>query len=1094
MSLLSRFRRRKADKLLRAGKVSEAMALYKKGRAWDGLVAAHERLGDFVSAARVAGEAGLYERAAQMFEKAAQYREAAEMWIKLSLPDRAAANLEKVKEYEEAAALFERAQMPLRAAAALGRAGRHGEAARLYEQAGDTQKAIEMYRAAGLLEDIGRILEESGDIEEAARAYQEAGAAAKAAELFAKLDRPLDSARCCLELGERRKAGDRFAACEHLLEAADAYSEDESAADRAAVIFSKVLRSEQAWQRELEGPLICSGISPTGGFVAVGAARKLRMLNEKGELLWRFTPTWGGHPLCLALSEEGTVVLGCNDGRLYCLDCNKKVLWTSELGARPLKVAVKPSGDCIVCCTEGNVAVCLDGEGSRRWEYRSEHIIWDVSVSPGGKVVAMAMADGSCRIVTDACKLIGKYKTSGWVHSVSIDDNATLALACGMQGVELVDGGTFAPVWSRRDSSPVHNVALLAGNGVLSVGDDEALLRDDGGTVIWRHASDSRLLGGHIDRERRTVVLRRVKKKLLRINLHHCKEQAAECFAKSKNYEEAGRLYEAIMDHERASEMFCNASDYANAARNAEIAGHVRQAAELYERAENFARAAELYESIGDREKAAAHYSRIGQLARAGALLEKSGNFAGAAGLFEQAGQYGKAGRLYEAAGDTPAAVAALKRHVKGNPGDNEKRFKLGRLLQAAGEYDEAIEQFQYAAAADELRRKSSMHVAECFLGKEMYDIAIERFEACLEKGERASRRNLDVFYGLGRAYHLSGNYREAKRIYESILGVDYRHGDVAQRLEDVRKLSGVFDGQASTAVGDSQTIAAGDAFQKLSAEKKERYVPIRKLGQGGMGTVYLAEDRRLNRKVALKMLPSSLQSDEKMRLRMVREAQLAARVVHPNVVGVFDVGQEQGSCYVSMEYVEGETLRELLEAKGTFDPEECVQLLLQVTEGLGYAHAKGLAHRDIKPENIMVTENGTVKIMDFGLALAVGATRVTMPGAVCGTPLYMAPEQVRGDDDLGQAVDTYAIGCMAYELLSGKPPFAEGNIAAQHLNKTPAPLKDVNPDVPPSLDAVVMKCLEKKVAERYPDGASLNAALRDVQKAMHSGDDQTSS
>jgi len=379
------------------------------------------------------------------------------------------------------------------------------------------------------------------------------------------------------------------------------------------------------------------------------------------------------------------------------------------------------------------------------------------------------------------------------------------------------------------------------------------------------------------------------------------------------------------------------------------------------------------------------------------------------------------------------------------------------------------------------------MHVAECFLGKDMYEIAIERFKACLDKDEEVSRENREIFYGLGKAYHLAGNYHEAKRIYEGILGIDFHYKDVGTRLEDARKLSSVFGQSAPTPKPGSyeRTIVADQAFQQMSSDKKERYIPIRKLGEGGMGAVYLAEDRRLNRKVALKMLPASFRADEKMRLRIVKEAQSAAQVVHPNVVGVFDVGEEQGDSYVSMEYVEGQTLAELLEKDGRFPPKKCVNILLQVTAGLGCAHSKGVSHRDIKPGNIMVANDGIAKIMDFGLALVEGASRVTMPGEICGTPLYMAPEQLRGAERLTPAVDVYAVGCLGYELLTGKPPFTEGNVGIQHLNEPPRPLREILPDIPAPLEDILMKCLEKEVADRYPDGNALNADLQGIADTL---------
>jgi len=1085
MMLLKRIRRNKADKLLAQGKVNEAILLFQTEKAWDGLMVAYEKLGDFASAAEAAKKAQYYESAARLFESAGLFAQAAEMWLQLSNKERAAADLEKANDFGAAADLYESLEMYSRAAAAWGAACQYAKAGESHERAGELTKAVEVYRAANQLGEIARVFEESGDLEGAARVHCELGAKAKAAELFARAHNPVESAQCHLELGNFKAAGDLLFDSGHLLEAAEAYENDEHTLKKSAQLFSAVFRPGLAWQKELQGAIVCSDVSQDGRFITVGAARKLRMFNGTGEPVWRFVPTWGGKPCCLALSGQGSVALGCDDGQIYMVDAGKTVQWTTELPGDAVKIGMDSSGECIVCSTKENLVVCLDKEGTVAWEYRPESLIWDVAVSPDGKFVAIGTADGSCIIKTDRGEDAGVYKAHKWVHSVSIGDGGTrVALGIGMDGVELLDGRNLQPVWSMQDGSPVHNVVLTPDGAVMSVGDDEVLMRDGSGTVVWRYTSENRLLGGGIDSKQRMAIFRCAGKKLIRVDLHDCKARAAASYAKSADFGVAARLYEAIEDYENAAAMFKEAGDYSGAARTIELAGHPLEAAELYVQADDLLRAAQLCETAGNLGKSAQCFARVGQPLKAAELYEKAGDLARAAELFEQAGEYGRAGKAYEASGNISAAVGALTQHVNGHADDVRKHLELGLLLQEDGQYDNAIEHFQLSAATDELRAESARHVAECFLQKDMYEIAIERYKACLGKDEAVSRENIEIFYGLGKAYHLAGDYHEAKRTYESILAVDYRYKDVITRLEDAGKLSNVFE-QRTTAAAAGRTMIVDEAFQQLSSDKKERYVPIRKLGEGGMGTVYLAEDRRLNRKVALKMLPASLRSDEQMTLRIIREAQMVAQVTHPNVVAVFDVGEEQGAHYVSMEYVEGETIRHILETKGPFDPGDCVRLLLQVTDGLACAHGKKVAHRDIKPENVMVTKDGTAKIMDFGLALVEGATRMTMPGGICGTPFYMAPEQLRGDEHLGPAVDVYAVGCMAYELLTGNPPFTEGNIGAQHLNTAPKSLSEIRPEVPAQLETVIMRCLEKDAADRYPDGASLNYALREVEKAL---------
>ena len=1088
MNVTTPIRIRKADRLFAQGRLSEAIALCQRRRAWDCVMVLHEHQGDFLSAAEAGKKGKLYEEAAILFEKAGVFEEAAESWMLAHNKERAAAALERAGEHERAAETYESIGMLSQAATALSAANRYKEAGQLCERAGEPAKALEMYEIADEPREMARVLEREGDLAGAARAFRKGGDFARAAELFLDSGNVFESGQCHLEVGNYEEAGDLMVSCEHLLDAAEAYAREKETATKSAELFRKVLRSEVAWRHEAQGPIVCAGMSEDGALIAIGAARKLRMFNGDGELLWRFVPTWGGSPSCVSLSRDGFTALGCDDGHLYLLNREKRILWDYELPGDPLKVSINATGECITCCTQGDFAVCLDKDGNFRWEFPAESIVWDTAVSPDGKLIALGTADGSCIVMSDAGERVGAYVAAKWVHSVSIGDDGMLALGTGMQGVELVDGRTFTPVWSVEDSSPVHNVILTPGKNVLSVGDEEALLRDPNCTVLWRCSCDRRTLGGEIDAGQRKVVFRCVGQMMERVNLYSCKAQAAASFAAAQRTEEAATLYEEIGDHESAARVFAEFGDYANAARNTATAGRILDAAELYRQAEDFAQAGRLFESAGKPAEAATCFERGGETLKAALLFEQGGALDKAAALFEEAGDHGKAGELYRAIENVTGAIGALTQHVRLHPDDWDKRFELGLMLQDDGQHDNAIKEFQQAAVSEALRRKSVMHVAECFLAKDMYDVAIERYKACVGEDEEVSWDNREIFYGLGKAYHLAGNYHEAKRIYEGVLGIDFNYKDVGTRLEDARRLSSVFGSSAPattpTPGNFERTMVADQAFQQLSSAKKERYVPIRKLGEGGMGTVYLAEDRRLNRQVALKMLPASLRSDEKMRLRIVKEAQSAAQVVHPNVVGVFDVGEERGDSYVSMEYVEGQTLAELLESDGPVGVKECVELLRQISAGLGCAHGKGVSHRDIKPGNIMVTADGVVKIMDFGLALMEGASRVTMPGEICGTPLYMAPEQLRGAK-LTPAVDIYAVGCLAYELMTGKPPFTEGNVGIQHLNEAPKPLGEILPDIPAEVGDLVMKCLAKDAGERFQDGTSLNAALREVERAL---------
>ena len=234
-----------------------------------------------------------------------------------------------------------------------------------------------------------------------------------------------------------------------------------------------------------------------------------------------------------------------------------------------------------------------------------------------------------------------------------------------------------------------------------------------------------------------------------------------------------------------------------------------------------------------------------------------------------------------------------------------------------------------------------------------------------------------------------------------------------------------------------------------------ERYRLDRPLGRGGMATVYLARDTELDRPVAVKVLDAA---DEGLRERFVREARLAARLSHPNVVGVFDAGEDGGRPYIVMEHVEGETVAELLARRGRLPPEEARGLAVQAARGLAHAHAAGLVHRDIKPQNLLLREDGTLKIADFGIARATEDTSLTQPGTVLGTAAYLAPEQARGERAT-PASDVYSLGAVLYELLTGKPPA-----------ETPAPVRELAPEVPRELEDVVMRSLARNPSYRPAD------------------------
>ena len=249
-----------------------------------------------------------------------------------------------------------------------------------------------------------------------------------------------------------------------------------------------------------------------------------------------------------------------------------------------------------------------------------------------------------------------------------------------------------------------------------------------------------------------------------------------------------------------------------------------------------------------------------------------------------------------------------------------------------------------------------------------------------------------------------------------------------------------------------------------------DRYEIIKSIGEGGMANVYLAKDTILDRQVAVKVLRGDLSTDEKFIRRFQREALSVSNLSHPNIVEVYDVGEEDGQYYIVMEYIEGKTLKQLLYKRGALTLPEVIDIMTQLTDGLAHAHEAYIIHRDIKPQNIMIEDNGTIKITDFGIAMAVNATQFTQTNSVMGTVHYLPPEQANGKSATVKS-DIYSLGILMYELLTGSVPFKGDNaveIALKHMKEKLPSIRKQNPLIPQSVENIVIKACAKNPRNRY--------------------------
>ncbi len=267
-----------------------------------------------------------------------------------------------------------------------------------------------------------------------------------------------------------------------------------------------------------------------------------------------------------------------------------------------------------------------------------------------------------------------------------------------------------------------------------------------------------------------------------------------------------------------------------------------------------------------------------------------------------------------------------------------------------------------------------------------------------------------------------------------------------------------------------------------------ERYELVEFIGGGGMALVYRAVDRRTGHSVAVKILRPEFSKDQEFLSRFEREATAASKMSHHNIVNLLDLGQDKDCRYLVMEYVRGKTLKEVIAQKGALPPDIATQIAIRILSALQHAHKNGVIHRDIKPQNILVHSEGHIKVADFGIAHVAGSNTISRADSVMGSVYYFSPEQASGED-VTFASDIYSVGVVLYEMLSGAPPF-DGEtpvaVALQHIKAKPRPLREINPEITPALDRVVVKAMEKKPEMRYQSALEM---AQDLHRALYDPD-----
>lgn len=585
--------------------------------------------------------------------------------------------------------------------------------------------------------------------------------------------------------------------------------------------------------------------------------------------------------------------------------------------------------------------------------------------------------------------------------------------------------------------------------------------------------------------------------------------RAAELFTEQKDYDSAVNALLKMGDRVSASNLYLRAGMYEPAAAILLESGNMEEAASVYLKAGELRKAAAVFQDLGKKKKAAAvfgaYHMQTGDFALAGKSFMVAGKFlqAGeaflrahmdeqAAKAFEAVGEFRHAAKArlqmgdlvgaaehLERVGDTAAAIRLFESAGKWNKVVECHRrernwLALGNLMMRLSKNDLAIEFFKRLNPLDSGFIEAAMSLASMLEEQKENDAAKAKYSEILEF-HGVNVRTAPALFSLAKLCEMTNSPGTALAYLREFKGT----GPVAEKAENWKSRL------EQMLISSAQTMAAGlkVASEEEMRERRmdgdivlpqkggisERYEIIDKIGQGGHGVIYRANDLVLGRQVVLKFLFRNQVPSEMARMYFLREAKTTASLNHPNIVTLYDMGQVGDNLYIAMEYIQGATLEDRLHDLGRpMTLVEAAEIVSQLGDALDYAHDRHIIHRDIKPGNIMLTGESFlhVKLMDFGLAKALDENpHKTL--IICGTPLYMSPEQIVGDfvDHLS---DIYSLGVVVFQLLTGKTPFPTANILAHHQFTAPPHPTTLAKDIPVEVGDVVLRCMEKRREDRY--------------------------
>ncbi|MGM0575820.1 MAG: protein kinase domain-containing protein [Myxococcota bacterium] len=605
--------------------------------------------------------------------------------------------------------------------------------------------------------------------------------------------------------------------------------------------------------------------------------------------------------------------------------------------------------------------------------------------------------------------------------------------------------------------------------------------------------------------------------------------EAARLEALRGHTDRAAALYEQAGDVRGAASVYLTLGDFDMAALVFKEGGLRHEAADAFAHAGRHEAAAALFEDLGALERALESWRAAGDGARVAALLEQLGRGDDAervrARSAEMSGRWAEAAALWEQVGDAPRAIEAWAQ--AGKPTE-AARILLGRgkqeaaapLLERAGEYEAAAEAWararRYTEAARAYYRAGRVTdaVRLLTLGEDWLPLA----RIYLQHGREAAAHDAllkvptdderweEAQMLLLELYRRGGQDTSTCRVLEQLVArrrkvgplnddvrrwtvhmaeILFRHGKETESLMRLRSLGEVglmtpeLERQIQAVEHPRKADGArGELPSTLGLPEHDRYEFVEKLGEGGNGVIYRAVDKTLGRQLAIKMIgQTALPSDVAKRF-FLREAQTAARLNHPGIVTIYDMGEIEGRSYIAMELIDGESLADRLAGgSGRISPEALMPIVQSLCSALDYAHERGVIHRDVKLENVMLSRDGSVKLMDFGLAKAIhGSPDRTL--MITGTPLYMSPEQIAGED-VDHRTDIYALGVMVFRLLTGRWPYFDDDVLDQHQHSPVPDPCQANPDLPAGFRDLIQRAMAKDRQARYARAGELCRAMR---------------